>query len=102
MDLSGASGPAGLFRVHLGEPSPRLSILQAPGGIFELTYSYTGNREFDVLTSTNLTLPASNWTVLGAATNIGDGLCRFTDQVSRSETHRFYRLLQTTNCLPKF
>lgn len=81
-----------LFRIHLGEPLPRLSILQTAGGIVQLTYSYAGSGEFAVLTTTNITLPGSNWTVLGSATNMGGSRYQFTDQLSPSEAHRFYRL----------
>jgi hypothetical protein len=86
-----------LLRIHLGEPvPPRLSILQAPSGMLQLTYSYSGSAEFAVLTTTNIALPASNWTVLGSATNAGGNLYRLSDQLSPSESHRFYRLRGAT------
>ena len=81
-----------LFRIHLGELAPRLSVQNGSGGVLHLTYSYTGSAEFAVLTTTNVALPVSNWRVLGSATNIGGSLYRFTDQVSPSEASRFYRL----------
>jgi len=82
----------GLIRIHLGEPAPRLSILQASGSTLQLTYSYSGSYDFTVVTTTNLSLPASNWTVLGSATKISAGLYQFTDQVVPSEAQRYYRL----------
>jgi hypothetical protein len=45
-----------------------------------------------LVTTTNLALPLSNWTVLGVATNSGDGLHRFTDSQAAQFPNRFYQL----------
>jgi len=81
-----------LFRIHLGEPAPRLSIYHESGGLLQLNFPYSGSYDFAVACATNLTLPASNWTVLGSATNAGAGLYRFTDRVEPAATQRFYQL----------
>ncbi len=48
--------------------------------------------EFIVLATTNLSLPASNWTVLGPPTPIAGGMCRFTDPNATNYPCRFYQL----------
>jgi uncharacterized delta-60 repeat protein len=82
-----------LFRIHLGEPAPQLSIAGVSGGDLRLTYSYSGSSDFTVLTTTNLGLPALDWAVAGSATNNGQGLYEFT--IVPSEAHRFYQLRGT-------
>ena len=84
--------PGHFFRVHLGEPAPCLSIHQDAGGLFHLNYPYSGSYDFAVAFATNLTLPASNWTVLGSATNAGAAQFRFTDRVDPYPAQRFYKL----------
>jgi uncharacterized delta-60 repeat protein len=82
-----------LFRIHLGEPAPRLSIAGVSGGEFRLTYTYSGSNDFTVLTSTNLSLPAMDWTMAGSATRIGEAQYEFT--LVPAEAHRFYQLRRT-------
>ena len=81
-----------LFRIHLGEPAPRLSIHQESGGLLQLNFPYSGSYDFAVAYATNLTQPASNWTVLGAATNAGAGQYRFHDPAAPAAGPRFYQL----------
>jgi hypothetical protein len=47
---------------------------------------------FSVLGTTNLNLPASTWTVLGTATNIGGGRHGFTDSAATNFRNRYYLL----------
>ena len=46
---------------------------------------------YSVLFSTNLSVPTTNWTVIGTATNNGFGVWQFTDN-SASNATRFYRI----------
>jgi sugar lactone lactonase YvrE len=57
-------------------------------------FSFSNNQStlFTVLTSTNLNTPSSNWTVLGAASNMGSGLFQFTTLPVSNDSHRFYRI----------
>jgi len=81
-----------LFRIDLGNPALRLTIHHAPGGTLQLNFVYSGSNAFTVLSTTNLSLPASDWTVLGSATNIGAGVFQFSDRVAPSDAHRYYQL----------
>ena len=58
-------------------------------GLVQFAFTNNPNATFTVLMSTNLALPLSNWTVLGAATNIGAGIFQFTDQTTNN-AQRFY------------
>jgi hypothetical protein len=45
---------------------------------------------FDVLATTNLTLPLINWTTLGAAVEITPGQFQFTDPQATNNPQRYY------------
>jgi hypothetical protein len=47
---------------------------------------------FTALATTNLTLPLSNWTVLGPATETAPGQFQFTDFGARNFLWRFYQI----------
>lgn len=81
-----------LLRINLGQPCPKVCFQQMIGEILELSFGYSGTNQFSVLTTTNLNLPAANWSLLGSATNSGAGWCRFADRITPSEPRRFYQL----------
>jgi hypothetical protein len=58
-------------------------------GQFQLTVQSEPGLRFDILTSTNVTLPASNWANLGTVTNVS-GATPFVD-AGASGGSRFYR-----------
>ncbi len=57
-------------------------------------FSFSNNQStlFTVLTATNVSTPLSNWTVLGAASNMGAGLFQFTTLPVTNDVRRFYRV----------
>jgi alpha-glucosidase len=57
-----------------------------------LTFTNFPGTRFTVLTSTNLNLPLTNWTVLGSATEIAPGQFQFIDTQATNFTSRFYRV----------
>jgi len=61
-------------------------------GVFEFDFTNRTTLSFDILASTNVTLPSTNWTNLGPATSLGGGLYRFTDSQATTNTQRFYLL----------
>jgi len=68
------------------------SSSQISGGGFQLSFTNLPGLGFTVLGSTNLTLPVSEWIVLGAPVENPPGTYQFTDaQVTNSVT-RFYRV----------
>ena len=53
-------------------------------------YTDSVGASFSVLSTTNLFLPLTNWTVLGVATNTGSGVFQFTTATLTNEPQRFY------------
>jgi len=71
---------------------PKLAIAQLLNN-GSLQISFTNNpgvTNFTVLTSTNITIPLTNWTVLGVASNSGPGQFQFTAPPSSADKTRFY------------
>jgi hypothetical protein len=62
------------------------------GAAFQISFTNTPGALFTVLAATNVSLPASNWTVLGAVTEISPGQFRFTDPGVTNKPQTFYRV----------
>lgn len=75
-------------------PSPiQLSgVPISSNGSFQLTFSNAPGSAFTLLTSSNVTLPLSNWTVLGPIPQIAPGQFQFNDPQASSNQQRFYRV----------
>lgn len=63
----------------------------AAGGL-QLVFSNMSGATFSVLTATNLSLPSSNWTVIGQALELAPGQFQFTDPRTTNAPRRFYRV----------
>jgi WD40 repeat protein len=61
-------------------------------GAFQLAFTNNPGALFGVLATTNPTLPLSNWTALGGATEVSPGQFQFTDPQATNTLCRFYRL----------
>jgi len=61
-------------------------------GASQIIFNQTPGASFTVLTATNVSLPLSNWTVLGVATEIAPGQFQFNDPQATNSAQRFYRL----------
>ena len=61
-------------------------------GAFQFGFTNNQRASFTVLTTTNLLLPLTNWTVLGTPTNNGSGQYQFTDLTATNGGQRFYRV----------
>jgi GH25 family lysozyme M1 (1,4-beta-N-acetylmuramidase) len=75
-------------------PSPEFfvnSFLLA-GGALHLGFTNTPGTHFSVLASADLSLPLSNWTVLGGAAEGPPGSFQFTDLNAAGNLQRFYRV----------
>jgi len=59
-------------------------------GAFQFGFSNSQTASFTVLSTTNLSLPVTNWTVLGALSNIAPGVFQFTGQPMTNGSQRFY------------
>jgi hypothetical protein len=63
-----------------------------PDGSFQFTFTNRPGAFFEVLTSTNIALPSTNWTLSGSATEVSAGLFQFTDAPATNSLPRFYRV----------
>jgi hypothetical protein len=61
-------------------------------GAYQLAFTNNTGATFTVLSSTDLSLPLTYWTVVGTPTNNGSGLFLFTTEPLTDETKRFYRI----------
>ena len=74
-------------------PSVRLtSPTLLSNGAFQFGFTNLSGIPFTALATTNLTLPSSNWTVLGTATEIFPGQFQFTDSAATNFPWRFYQI----------
>jgi hypothetical protein len=68
------------------------SFLALPNGAFQFSFTNLPGLSFTVLGTTNLTLPLSNWTVLGAPVEGPAGQYQFTDTQATNSASQFYRV----------
>jgi alpha-tubulin suppressor-like RCC1 family protein len=61
-------------------------------GSFQFAFTNTPGAFFSVLVTTNPATPLSNWTTLGAATEVSPGLFKFTNPQATNTPQRFYRV----------
>jgi DNA-binding beta-propeller fold protein YncE len=59
-------------------------------GGFQLSFTGTPGASFTVLSSTNLSVPLNNWTVVGAATSVAPGQFQFTSPPATNNSQCFY------------
>ncbi len=61
-------------------------------GTFQFSFTNLNGLSFTILDATNVSLPLSNWTVLGTATEAPPGQYQFTDPQATNSATRFYRV----------
>jgi hypothetical protein len=72
---------------------PSLTGIQVlTNGVLQFSFRNNPSASFTVLSSTNMTLPLANWTVVGSATNVSSDLFQFTSQPTASDQQRFYTI----------
>lgn len=84
LDVLGYNGP--------GLAAPQLAGARLPNGSFRLAFVNTPGTTFTVLASTNITLPPTNWTILGTAIEGPIGQFQFTDAPPSAQDQRFYQV----------
>jgi hypothetical protein len=62
----------------------------AGDGTFQFSFSNSQAVSFTVLSTTNLSLPLSDWTVLGPPSNTAPGMFQFTAQTPTNDQQRYY------------
>ena len=61
-------------------------------GSFHFCFTNNQGVSFSVWTSPDMTLPFTNWTLLGTLTNDGSGQFQFTDPAATNNSQNFYRV----------
>ena len=70
--------------------APLTGLTTMGNGVFQYAFSNNQSGSFTVVCTTNLSLPLSNWTAVGAASNPAPGLFQFTFQPATNDPQRFY------------
>jgi len=84
--------PAHTHSVSVAPPVPPvLNSVTMSNGQFQFAFSNISGQTFTVLAATNVTLPLSNWAVLGPTTEGPAGQFKFTDSQTTTNAQRFYR-----------
>jgi hypothetical protein len=72
---------------------PYLTDLTLLGnGAFQFSFTNTIAAPFTVMSSTDLSLPLTNWISLGSPVEVSPGQFQFTDSQATNDTVRFYRV----------
>jgi hypothetical protein len=66
------------------------SVTDGQGNHVEFSFSNNPQATFSVLSTTNLNLPLSNWTVIGTPSNLGTGIFQFISAPISNEPKRFF------------
>jgi streptogramin lyase len=74
----------------IGTPPVLTGAQMLNDGAVQFAFSNTPGASFTVLSTTNLSLPLSNWTVVGAASNTAPGVFQFTSPPTTNDAQRFY------------
>jgi hypothetical protein len=61
-------------------------------GVIEFDFKGTPGASFTVVVTTNVSLPLSDWTVLGAVSEVSPGQFGFTDPNATNLSRRYYRV----------
>jgi hypothetical protein len=88
----GAAMTSGTNFVTLDVPRSISGLIQTAPGQFAIQFAGSSNVGYTVLETTNVSLPASNWKVLGPATLLSNNLFQFSDTQATNVPLRFYRL----------
>ena len=59
---------------------------------FQFAFSNNQSASYTVWTTTNLSWPLTNWTLLGPPVNLGSGQYQFPDPTATNDVQRLYRV----------
>lgn len=63
-----------------------------PGGAFQFGFTNVPGLSFTAFATTNVTLGFTNWTELGAVSEVSPGQFQFTDTQATNTSQRYYRV----------
>jgi glucuronoarabinoxylan endo-1,4-beta-xylanase len=87
-----ATLPAQSTTAFVSVSSPILFDALQTNRTFQFSFTGSAPLQYTVLTSTNLSLPLSNWTVAGSATNTGNNYYTFSVPLAPNQPALFYRV----------
>ena len=86
------AGIGSAWQIIASTPPTLTGPTRLGNGSFRFSFANIAGASFTVLTSTNLALPLSNWTSLGAPSENPAGTYQFTDSAATNSPGRFYRV----------
>ncbi len=90
---SGAHVDIGAFESQIPATPPYMvSLTNLGNGAFGFVFTSTPGASFTVLATTNLSLPSSDWAVLGVAIEVSPGQFQFADTEATNNPRRYYQL----------
>jgi hypothetical protein len=81
--------------INISAPVPTIPVLTSgrlSGGVLKFNFTNSPGALFTGFTTSNLTVPASNWTVLGGVVETSPGQFQFTDPEPPGIGPRYYRV----------
>ena len=76
----------------IGTPPNLTGVQMLENGIIQFTFTNNPSGAFTVLSTTNVSLPLPQWTVVGSVTNISSDLFQFTSQPTTNDQQRYYTI----------
>jgi len=74
----------------IGTPPILTGVQMLGGNVLQFNFSNTQTASLTVLSTTNMALPLSDWTVVGTAMNTAPGHYQFISQPTTNDEQRFY------------
>jgi N-acetylneuraminic acid mutarotase len=92
--VNGIQSTSGIVNIRVPTPlAVKLTGAQIrTNGSFQFSFTNNPGALFGVQTTTNLSLPSSNWMILGGVVETSPGQFQFTDPQATNGGQRFYRL----------
>jgi PKD repeat protein len=91
-DNSGLLASAELYNSIAATLIRIINPTRLPGGAFQFGFTNTPGAGFTALSTTNLSLSSSNWSVIGSIPEISPGVFQFIDQQATNSPQHFYRV----------
>jgi len=73
-------------------PIDLTNLTVMPGGVIQFAFTNTSGLSFTAYATTNVSQPFTNWSRLGAVTEVSPGQFQFSDPAMANNQQRFYRI----------